>query len=192
MRKYLWKYLEILFCLIYISNRNTFQVKARELEIEKEEDRAIWSLKEKKLSEPHFFFNVFKDFNFFTPSTKFMRKKIPNKGEWKHYRYSAIGNWYQIFSSRFCKSLCDIKPKAQSQPCALTAQWEIRCLIANYCARWRCNFKGLSQDGGWKDFFLKTSAPLSLMTTYQMSLISARSTPPDSTFKLKKQVCKNS
>jgi hypothetical protein len=33
----------------------------------------------------------------------------------------------------------------------LTAQLAIRCLIANYCMRWHCNFKGLSQDGGQSD-----------------------------------------
>jgi hypothetical protein len=63
----------------------------------------------------------------------------------------------------------------------LTAQLAIRCLIANYCTRWRCNFRGLSQDEG-RRIFLKASAPLSLMTTYQMSLISAGSISLDSTF----------
>jgi hypothetical protein len=37
-------------------------------------------------------------------------------------------------------------------------------------------FKGLSEDGGRAVFSKKTSAPLSLMTTYQMSPISAEST----------------
>jgi hypothetical protein len=49
---------------------------------------------------------------------------------------------------------------------SLTAQLAIRCLIVNYCTRWRCNFKGLSHDGGG-GFFKKTSAPLFLMTTSQ-------------------------
>ncbi len=26
-------------------------------------------------------------------------------------------------------------------------------LIVNYCTRWRRNFKGLSEDGEWVDFF---------------------------------------
>jgi hypothetical protein len=34
----------------------------------------------------------------------------------------------------------------------LIAQLEIRCLIVDYCMRWRCKFKGLSQDGGRADF----------------------------------------
>jgi hypothetical protein len=53
----------------------------------------------------------------------------------------------------------------------------IRILIANSCARWhRLHriFKGLSHDGGRADF-LKTSAPHSLVTTYRMKLLSARS-----------------
>jgi hypothetical protein len=35
----------------------------------------------------------------------------------------------------------------------ITAQLAIRCLLANYCTRYRLSFKGLSQDGGWADFF---------------------------------------
>jgi hypothetical protein len=37
----------------------------------------------------------------------------------------------------------------------LTVQLVIRCLIANYCTRWRRNFKGLSHDGGRSDFISK-------------------------------------
>jgi len=54
-----------------------------------------------------------------------------------------------IFSSRICQSLYDVKPKAQSELCA---QLAVRFLIANYCKRCRCNFKGVSQDGGQADF----------------------------------------
>ncbi len=32
------------------------------------------------------------------------------------------------------------------------SQGLVRCLIANYFTRLRCNFKGLSQDGGGADF----------------------------------------
>ncbi len=32
--------------------------------------------------------------------------------------HSAIGNWYQIFSSRIWQSLYDVKPKVQSERCA--------------------------------------------------------------------------
>jgi len=38
----------------------------------------------------------------------------------------------------------DVKQKAQPL--------EIRFLIANYCTRCHCNFKGLSQDGGRAKF----------------------------------------
>ncbi len=57
--------------------------------------------------------------------------------------------------------------------------------IARSRTIWRCNFKGLSQDGGWANFsiFLKTSAPHSLMTTYRINLLSDRSISLDSTFK---------
>ncbi len=67
----------------------------------------------------------------------------------------------------------------------LTAQLAIRCLIANYCTRWRRSFTGVSKDGrrGW--FFLKTSAPLSLMMTYRMSLISGGSISLDSAFNIR-------
>jgi hypothetical protein len=87
MRQYLWKYLEILFCLIYISNRNTFQVKARELEIEKEEDRALWSLKEKNFWNLISFSMFSKISIFFTPSTKFhLAKKDSQQRQWKYYK----------------------------------------------------------------------------------------------------------
>jgi hypothetical protein len=55
--------------------------------------------------------------------------------------------------------------------------------MANYCIRWHGIFKGLSQDGGRAEFSKKPLPPLSLMTTYQMSLISAGSIWQDSTFK---------
>ncbi len=45
------------------------------------------------------------------------------------------------------------------------------------------NLKGLSEDGGGGIFSQKTSATLSVMTTYRMSLISAGSISLDSTFK---------
>jgi hypothetical protein len=49
--------------------------------------------------------------------------------------------------------------------------------------RWRCNFKGLSQDVEWADFSKKSVSSLSFMTTYRISLISARSISLDSNFK---------
>ncbi len=33
-----------------------------------------------------------------------------------------------------------------------TAHLAIKCLMANYCIRWRGIFKGFSHDGGWADF----------------------------------------
>jgi hypothetical protein len=51
-----------------------------------------------------------------------------------------------------------------------------KCLIANYCLRWRCNFKGSQRMGdGRTDVFL--------MTSFWMSLVSAGSISLDSTFK---------
>jgi hypothetical protein len=32
--------------------------------------------------------------------------------------YSAIGNWFRIFSPRICQSLYDVKPKAHWETCA--------------------------------------------------------------------------
>ncbi len=97
--------------------------------------------------------------------------------------YSAIGNWYRIFSSRICQSLYVVKSKAQSERCVpYCAMDNYRYLIANYYMRWHCNIKGLSWDGGQADFFQKTSAPPPLMTTYRMSLISVVSISLDSTF----------
>ncbi len=37
----------------------------------------------------------------------------------------------------------------------LTAHLPIKCLMANYCTRWRHSFKGLSLDGGRADFSKK-------------------------------------
>jgi hypothetical protein len=48
--------------------------------------------------------------------------------------------------------------------------------------RWGGIFKGLSRDGGRADFSIKTTVPLSLMTTFPMSLIFAGSISLDSTF----------
>ncbi len=73
---------------------------------------------------------------------------------------SAIGIWYRILSSGICQFLYDVKPKAQLERCAPSVQLAIRCLIANYCTRGRCNFKGLSQDGGWADFSKNLRASL--------------------------------
>ncbi len=47
---------------------------------------------------------------------------------------------------------------------------------------WNGIFKGLSQDGGRKDFSKKFSAILPLIKIYRMSLISAWSVSLDSTF----------
>ncbi len=66
----------------------------------------------------------------------------------------------------------------------LTEQLAIsRCLIANYCKRWRHSFKGLSQDGGWADFSKNLRASL-FNDDLRMSLISAGSFSLDITFKL--------
>jgi hypothetical protein len=58
----------------------------------------------------------------------------------------------------------------------------IRFRITNSCTSWRGIFEGLSQDGGRGAFFLKTSAPLSLIKTFRMNLISAGSISLDSIF----------
>ncbi len=103
---------------------------------------------------------------------------------WSKKVYSTFDSWYQIFSLRICQSLYNVKQKQSRSGVHLTAQLAMRCLNANYCTRWRHNFKGLSQDVGWADFSIKkTSTPLSLMTTYWMSLISAGFISLDSTFK---------
>ncbi len=69
----------------------------------------------------------------------------------------------------------------------LTEQLAIRCLIANYCTRWRRSFKGLSQDGGWADFSKNLRAYL-FNDDLRMSLISAGSISLDITFKLKAEL----
>ncbi len=120
-----------------------------------------------------------------------MKKSFPTKAGENITDIPQLAIDTKFFHRAFANP-CAIYQRRSRSRVRLTAQWEIMCLIANYCARWRCNFKGLSQDGRWKDFFLKTSAPLFLMTTFQMSLISAGSISLDSTFKVKKQECKNS
>ncbi len=99
--------------------------------------------------------------------------------------YSKIGNWYRIFLSHICQSLYDVKPKAQLE------RYAPYCATGNLVPLINCQLlyemhgavalKGSHRMGDGR-FFLKTSAPapLSLMTTYWMSLISAISL--DSTF----------
>jgi hypothetical protein len=54
--------------------------------------------------------------------------------------------------TEFCQALYDVKPKVQSDRCAPYCALATECLMTNYCIRWRGIFKGLSQDGGRKDF----------------------------------------
>jgi hypothetical protein len=40
--------------------------------------------------------------------------------------YSEFGNWYQIFLSRICQSLYNVKPKAQLEAvCDLLRNWQL-------------------------------------------------------------------
>jgi hypothetical protein len=52
---------------------------------------------------------------------------------------------YSKFSSHLCQSVYDVKQKALLELCEPVS---MRFPIARYCKRWRCNFKGLSQDVG--------------------------------------------
>jgi hypothetical protein len=67
---------------------------------------------------------------------------------------SIIGNWFWICSQRICHSSFDVKPMVQSEQCApyCAIGNYCTCPLANYCTWWRCNFKGLSEDGGRADF----------------------------------------
>jgi hypothetical protein len=68
----------------------------------------------------------------------------------------------------------------------LTAQLAIRCLIANYCKRRLCDFKGLSQDGGQPDFSKKPPRLYlnnNIWNEPNFGQISARSISLDSTLK---------
>jgi hypothetical protein len=56
--------------------------------------------------------------------------------------YSSLAIDSGFFLQLIFQSLYDEKENAQPEQCA------IMCLIAKYCTRWRCNFKGLLQDGG--------------------------------------------
>ncbi len=106
-------------------------------------------------------------------------------------RYDSLYTIYKGIHRGFYKwktmnDLYDVKPKEQSERCVPYCKIGNKGpIIAKYCARWRRNFKELTQDGEWADFFLKTSAPLSLMTTYRMSLISAWPISLNSTFNSK-------
>ncbi len=53
-----------------------------------------------------------------------------------------------------------------------------------FSARWSCKFWRALTRWGTDEFFLKTSAPLSLINIYRMSIISAGSISLDSTFKI--------
>ncbi len=77
--------------------------------------------------------------------------------------------------------LYDVKEKPQLELCAPLEIW---VLMANYCTRCRGIFKGLLHDGD-RLIFLKTSAPRTLMTTYQRNLIQpdpSRRTVPSRSF----------
>jgi hypothetical protein len=69
---------------------------------------------------------------------------------------SLFRNW-QVIPNFFIAHLAILvrcKSKGTSRSgVRLIAQLAIRCLSANYCTSWRCNFKGLSQDGGHEIFF---------------------------------------
>ncbi len=61
----------------------------------------------------------------------------------------------EYFHSAFVNP-CMMKNQRRSQSgVRLTAHFPVKCLIANYCMRWRGIFKGLSQDGGRADFSKK-------------------------------------
>ena len=66
----------------------------------------------------------------------------------------------------------DVKQKAQLELCVPLA---IMLLIADIGTRWRCNFEGLSQDGGRAKFAEKLRASpfneyLSYQTTFNRSI----------------------
>ncbi len=61
----------------------------------------------------------------------------------------AFSNWSKNFSFRLCHSLYNLIQTEQLELCAPLA---IRFLIGNYCMRWCCSSKGLSQDGAQAKF----------------------------------------
>jgi hypothetical protein len=76
---------------------------------------------------------------------------------------SLLRNW-QLIQNFFTAHLpilvrCKIKG-AVGAVCAFTAQLVFRYLITHYCTRWRCNFKGPSQDGGRADISKNLCASL--------------------------------
>jgi hypothetical protein len=89
-----------------------------------------------------------------------------------------------IFSMHLpIRERCKSRDAVRGSVVRLSEQLAIRCLIANYCKRWRHSFKGLSQDGGWADFSKNLRAYL-FNDDLRMSLISAGSISLDITFKL--------
>jgi hypothetical protein len=77
---------------------------------------------------------------------------------WMKIKKSLFRHWPQIlnFFIAYFPILVRVKPKAH------TTHWAIKCLMANYCIRWRGISKGLSEAWG--------------RATYGMSLILARPT----------------
>jgi hypothetical protein len=69
-----------------------------------------------------------------------------------------------------------VKKRPRTEMCALLA---IQFRISNSRTRWRCNFKGLSQDGG-RVYFPKTFTPLSSIKAFRMNPILAGSILLDS------------
>jgi hypothetical protein len=87
-----------------------------------------------------------------------------------------MGKSFQICSLLSCQQLYVVNKRPLTK---LWALLEIRIQIANRCTSWHCSFTGLRKGG----YLKKISAPLSLINTYRMNLISTGSISLDSTFK---------
>ncbi len=96
--------------------------------------------------------------------------------------YSAIGHWYQIFFIAHLSIL--VRSKTKGADGAVCALLRIKCLMANYCLRWRRIFKRLLRDGGRVGFSKKNhcSSLFNEDLSIPMSIISARSISLDSSF----------
>jgi hypothetical protein len=96
--------------------------------------------------------------------------ELPAPGKWgvRVYQTAPRGGFWKPFSSipRFSIFVCIMRLVSNPSYCPSGAEHQ----IANSCKRWRCSFKGLSQEGDGRIFL--NLGVLSLMKTFRVNLIS--------------------
>jgi hypothetical protein len=82
--------------------------------------------------------------------------QLPTEKNFSLCLKSSLRHW-QEFPNLFFAPLPTENKRPLTELCALLT---VRILIANSCTKWRCSFKGLSQDGERADFSKNLHASL--------------------------------